>query len=66
MFGDKPKKKVPYCYNIYQELLDRMEKKYTYIAFHKGLPSEQTVTDFANDSHNMIVLDDLAHHVQLS
>ena len=42
-----------------------MEDKYPYmyITFHKGLPSEQTIKDFANDLHNMIVLDDLAHHV---
>lgn len=58
-----PPVKVLYCYSIWQPLFETMETKLG-VTFHKGVPSDSDIYSFANnDSHNMIVLDDLQQEV---
>jgi len=60
MFEDDPPKKVLYCFGVYQELYDDMKSICT---FHEGLPTADTINDFANGEHRIIVLDDLLNDV---
>jgi hypothetical protein len=50
---------VLYCYGIWQDLYEQMEKEMNFIQFHEGLPSKETVCNLPSGS--MIILDDLSH-----
>lgn len=59
MFSIKPKK-ILYCYGIWQNLFDKIEKKIPNITFHEGLPSSHQINELtSNQEHNIIILDDL-------
>lgn len=58
MFSLKPQK-ILYCYGIWQELFNTMEKLLPNIIFHEGLPTSNTIKEFADNKHNIIILDDL-------
>jgi len=62
-----PLKKCLYCYGIWQPLFNEMESTLN-IEFHKGLPSELTLQNFAGDTteHNVVVLDDLMSQISKS
>ena len=60
LFDNMPPKKVMYCYGVYQDLFDTMERKYPFISFHEGLPTEDAIRQFATTGeHNFIIIDDL-------
>ena len=42
-----PPIKILYCYGVWQSLFDKMEDELE-IEFHKGVPSERNITEFAN------------------
>jgi len=54
-----PPHKILYCYGVWQNLFDEMEKTLSNISFHEGVPSSQEINDFGDHNHNIIVLDDL-------
>jgi len=58
MFKDPPFK-ILYCYGVWQDLFNEMEKSLSNISFHEGVPSSQEINDFADQNHNIIILDDL-------
>ena len=63
MFEEQPTG-ILYCYTIYQSLFDEMMKSIPSLVFHRGLPSEQTIRNFAQQSsHTILVLDDMGDHV---
>ena len=62
MFSE-PVNKVLYCYGIYQDTFDNMKKEVQGIEFHEGVPSRTDVENFADGSHNMVILDDLSESV---
>lgn len=57
-FVTKPQK-ILYCYGQFQELLARMENEFPNITMHDGIPSTETLQEFADGQHNVVVLDDL-------
>ena len=60
MFEGQPPQKILYCYGIWQDLYEEMERTVPNLEFHEGLPSASLLDDIAaNNSHNMIILDDL-------
>lgn len=63
MFDETPSRTM-YCYTVYQPLFDEMISVIPSLTFHRGLPSQQTIKDFAQDaSHTILILDDLADKV---
>ena len=60
MFSTPPKN-ILMCYgSVWQPLFDKMEKELNTIEFHKGVPSESFITEFANpEEHKIVILDDL-------
>jgi hypothetical protein len=62
LFTPPAPKQVLYCYGVYQELFEDMKAVYNTITFHKGMPQEETLSEFINPSdHKLIILDDLNH-----
>ena len=61
MFENETPKHVLYCYGIYQEIYDTMEKEFNFLTFHEGIPDKDTILNLSSPS--MIILDDLAHKV---
>ena len=62
-----PPEKVLYCYGLYQPLFETMEKELTFVTFHQGLPSEDTLKELASPNHcNLVILDDLMADVTSS
>ena len=59
---DIPTHKILYCYGVWQPLFDQMETHLD-IDFHEGVPTVQTINNFADGQHNIIVLDDLQDQV---
>lgn len=55
--------KCLYCYGIWTDTYSEMENELADIEFHKGLPSLEILEEFADGSHNMVVLDDLMTEV---
>lgn len=63
----KPSEKVKYCYGIYQQLYDQMERKLSFVTFHSGLPDVETLNDLASDYYsNLVILNDLMDSVTSS
>lgn len=55
---------ILYCYGIYQNAFDEMEKELPNLTFLHGLPSELDINALCqNGDHNMIIIDDLMHEV---
>lgn len=52
---DPPPKKIMYCYGVWQPAFQDMK----YVSFHRDLPSEDEVREFADGSHTVVILDDL-------
>lgn len=64
MYGGEPPKKILYCYGIHQPLFDDMERQFSTLTLHHGLPSTETIEEFTSElEHTLIVLDDLMHRV---
>ena len=63
MYEQDPPQKIMYCYSVYQPLFDEMEKAIPKIIFHEGVPTKDTIEEFADGSHALIVLDDLQSQV---
>ena len=63
---EKPVNKILYCYTAFQPLFDEMEKEMSNITFHKGVPSEHYINEFATGGHNICVLDDMQNAVTSS
>lgn len=62
-----PPEKVLYCYGIFQPLFEEMEKELSFVTFHKGLPSEDTLKELASPNRcNLVILDDLMASVTSS
>lgn len=55
----KPVNKILYCYGEWQDLFDQMGASIPNIAFYKGVPTYSQIEDFADGSHNLLILDDL-------
>ena len=53
-------KKIMYCYGVWQSSFESRESE---INFCKGIPAEDTITQFADGEHNIIILDDLMDEV---
>jgi len=61
--GDIPQS-ILYCYGVWQELFEKMEKEIPNIIFHHGIPSSSQIEDICkNNHHNIVVLDDLMNEV---
>lgn len=55
-----PPSKIIYCYNIYQDLYDRMKQDVANIQFFEDLPSRTDLETWsAKDEHCVLILDDL-------
>ena len=63
MYVKDPPKKVLYCYGVYQDLYDVMERTIHNLTMHQGLPSESTIQEFSDEQYGLIILDDLMHSV---
>ena len=63
LFEKNPPEKVLYCYGVHQPLFESMEKEIENIEFHEGLPLENTLDEYADGKHLLIVLDDLMNSV---
>ena len=56
---NKPVHKILYCYGVWQDKFDEMERVIPNISFCEGIPTSKQIEDFADGNHNVIVLDDL-------
>jgi len=63
MYSNDPPEKVMYCYGVYQNLFDDMQRTLANFTLHLGLPTQSEVDEFADGAHGLIVLDDLMHQV---
>lgn len=64
MFEGPSPDNILYCYGIYQNAFDEMEKELPNLTFLHGLPSELDINALCqNGDHNMIIIDDLMHEV---
>jgi hypothetical protein len=63
MYARDPPVKIMYCYGVYQQLFDDMERVLDNFTLHPGLPTQTEVDEFADGEHGLIVLDDLMHQV---
>ena len=56
----KPPEKIVYCYNQFLPILDSLERTLA-IPFltHQGIPSKETLEQWSNGKHFIIVMDDL-------
>ena len=55
-----PPVKIVYCYSVYQELFDTMEREIKNITFHEGLPNSEQVDMWSEKKEPMLlILDDL-------
>ena len=59
----EPPLKILYCYGIWTDAYNSMEKSISGINFYKGLPSLEEVEAFADGCHNLVILDDLVHEI---
>lgn len=56
----KPTVRILFCYGVWQDLYDRMNKEIPFIEFHQGLPSSDEIYEFGLiEGHKILVLDDL-------
>lgn len=62
LYSDPPRK-IMYCYGVYQDLFDDMERRFPNFILHKGLPTSEEIEEFAGGEHDLIILDDLMHEV---
>ena len=64
MYPSDPPKEILYCYGVYQDLFEEMEKNVPNFTLHQGLPSETLIETKTSDrNHRLIVLDDMMHQV---
>ena len=64
MFIQDPPHSILYCYGVYQNVFEDMERDIPNITFHKGLPAQSLLNEISsNGKHNLIVVDDLAHEL---
>jgi len=64
MFPQNPPQQILYCYGVWQDMFEEMERHIKNISFHHGLPSHAQIENLSsNNSHNIIVLDDLMNEV---
>ena len=63
----KPPQKVLYCYGIFQQLYETMEKELPFVTFHSGLPNDEELSQLSSDKYyNLVILDDLMENVTSS
>jgi tRNA A37 threonylcarbamoyladenosine biosynthesis protein TsaE len=56
----KPTVRILFCYGVWQNLYDQMNKEIPFIEFHQGLPSSDELYEWgAIEGHKILVLDDL-------
>lgn len=56
----KPTVRILFCYGVWQDLYDRMNKEIPFIEFYQGLPSSDEIYEFGLiEGHKILVLDDL-------
>ena len=59
-----PPVKILYCYGVYQDLFDVMEREISCITFVEGLPSREDISALTSaGEHTVLVLDDLMSQV---
>jgi len=63
MFEEDSPREVLYCYGVYQPLYDDMKAVCSFITFHAGVPTVDTIQEFASGEHKIVVLDDLLQDV---
>ena len=60
----EPPRSILYCYGVYQDLYDIMEREIACIKFHEGLPSVSDISELTKSGqHSIVVLDDLMSQV---
>jgi hypothetical protein len=63
MYVKDTPQQIMYCYGVYQDLFDEMEKNIKNITFRAGLPTEQELTEWGS---GLVILDDLMDRVLAS
>lgn len=60
MFKEAPRR-IWYCYSVWQDIYDQMQRTISNISFHQHLPSDEEFKDYASldQSHFICVFDDL-------
>ena len=56
--GDYPKR-ILFCYAVQQPVYEELRNEVDNIQFHEGLPNIQTINQFSDEHHNLIILDDM-------
>ena len=60
MFDGESPSCILYCYGVYQDLFDEIQKESSNVTFIRGLPSDSEIDLLcSNGNHNMVILDDL-------
>ena len=60
---ENPPSKVLYCYGIWTNLYNEIEKNMPFVHFHEGSPSMEEVEIFADGTHVIVILDDLMNNI---
>lgn len=58
-----PPRKIMYCYGVYQDLFNEMQKSIPNFTLHSGVPTSTEIAEFSGGEHDLIILDDLMQDV---
>lgn len=59
----KPLKNVLFCFAVYQNAYDDIEKSDPDVTFKEGLPDSETMEDLKNGKYDALIIDDLMNEV---
>ena len=64
LYTENPPTHVLYCYGIYQDLYDDIQRAVKHITFHQGPPTQEDLVALSQKgSHGLVILDDLMSEV---
>ncbi len=64
MFDGPPPARILFCYGIYQDLFEEMDREIDSLTFHQGLPTESDIDSLTEGvTHSMVILDDMMDQI---
>ncbi len=67
MYVDTPPVEILYCYNIFQDVYEIMEREIENFNMYEGVPTREIIDSFISDKqHRLLILDDLQDSIKNS
>jgi len=65
MYDDTPPVEILFCYNVFQDIYEVMEKEISNLKMNEGLPTQEQIDNFITDKrHRLIILDDMQEAIR--